>query len=596
MHKPRFLITIALLVIYNFFFWSEKLGANLFIFFSLGIIAMLFMNEENIKNKNVIVSMLAALYSSAMVVFVNSGYAKFAAFVCFMIFAGYIHQPQLQTVYNAVLTTFSSFVIFPYNVYIELKYFASKFRAFKLVLKFAKLAFIPVIFFVIFYAIYAYSNPVFNSYSVTFWDSIGKYLYDIFINYPILRFFYILLGLMLITAFIYNNKIRVFTELDNSFHETLQRDKIFKVHSRTRPVPKSHLMYTMFSYRFKPNSLKLETKMGIVLLVMMNALLVLLNIIDVQVTWLGFDASNIENLAYYVHEGTYYLIFSILLSMAILLVIFRGSQNYLASNKTLKLLAYTWIVQNAFMAVSVSLRNIYYIEHYFALSFKRIGVMIFIILTLTGLVTMLLKIHQKRTTFWLFKINSMAAIVMLLIMSSFSWDNVIAEFNLKNPVKEKIDIEYLLKLNNDALPVLDKHRDVLDREFMEYSFIFGDYKNGLDVYKERVADFEMEQENYSWLSWNLPDDRTLQYYKEHGKDIYLIKNRNIDSLKNKIKEKNGHIEVVPRRENENEINAREVRENEPKIEETPKTEESPKTGENPKLDAVPEKDKKSGQR
>ncbi|HAX47531.1 MAG TPA: hypothetical protein DCX92_00955, partial [Bacteroidetes bacterium] len=129
MHKPRFLITIALLVTYNFFFWSEKLGANLFIFFTLGIIAMLFMNEENIKNKNVIVSMLASLYSSAMVVFVNSGYSKFAAFVCFMIFTGYIHQPQLQTVYNAVLTTFSSFVIFPYNIYIELKYFASKFRA-----------------------------------------------------------------------------------------------------------------------------------------------------------------------------------------------------------------------------------------------------------------------------------------------------------------------------------------------------------------------------------------------------------------------------------------------------------------------------------
>ena len=176
MHKPRFLITIALLVIYNFFFWSEKLGANLFIFFSLGIVALLFMNDENIKNKNVLVSMLAALYSSAMVVFVNSGYAKFASFVCFMIFTGYIHQPQLQTVYNAVLTTVSSFVIFPYNVYIELKYFASKFRAINLVLKFAKLAFIPVIFFVIFYAIYAYSNPVFNSYSVTFWDSIGKYL------------------------------------------------------------------------------------------------------------------------------------------------------------------------------------------------------------------------------------------------------------------------------------------------------------------------------------------------------------------------------------------------------------------------------------
>ncbi|MBE2226052.1 MAG: DUF4173 domain-containing protein [Ignavibacteria bacterium] len=591
MHKPRFLITIALLVTYNFFFWSEKLGANLFIFFTLGIIAMLFMNEENIKNKNVIVSMLISLYASAMVVFVNSGYAKFAAFVCFMIFTGYIHQPQLQTVYNAVLTTFSSFLIFPYNIYIELKYFASKFRAFKLVLKFAKLAFIPVIFFVIFYAIYAYSNPVFNSYSVTFWDSIGKYLYDIFINYPILRFFYILLGLMLITAFIYNNKIRVFTELDNSFHETLQRDKIFKVHSRTRPIPKTHLMYTMFSYRFKPNSLKLETKMGIVLLVMMNALLVLLNIIDVQVTWLGFDATNIENLAYYVHEGTYYLIFSILLSMAILLVIFRGSQNYLASNKTLKLLAYTWIVQNAFMAVSVSLRNIYYIDYYYALSFKRIGVMIFILLTLTGLASMLYKIYAKKTTFWLFKFNSFAAVIMLLVMSSFSWDVTIAEFNLKNPAKDKIDIDYLLKLNNDALPVLDKHRDVLDRDFLEYSFIFSDYRNGLEVYKARVENFDIEQENYSWLSWNLPDERTKQYYKESGSQIYLpLKKKKLDSLKNNINEKNEHLEIVPRRDNHNEINAREVRENEPK------TEEVPKLNAGPEKETQPEKDKNPEQR
>lgn len=566
MHKPRFIITIALLVIYNFFFWSEKLGLNIFIFFSLGIVAQLFMNEENIKNKNVIVSMLAALYASAMVLFINSGYAKFAAFVCFMIFTGYIHQPQLQTVYSAVLTTVSSFVIFPYNIYTELRYFASKFRAFKLALKFVKLAFIPLIFFVIFYSIYAYSNPVFNSYSVTFWDSIGKYLYDIFINYPILRFFYILLGLMLITAFIYNNNIRVFTELDNSFHESLQRDKIFKVHSRTKPVPKSHLMYTLFSYHFKPNSLKLETKMGIVLLVMMNALLLLLNVIDIQVTWLGFDAASIENIAYYVHEGTYYLIFSILLSMAILLVIFRGSQNYLASNKTLKLLAYTWIVQNAFMAVSVSLRNIYYIEHYFALSYKRIGVMIFIILTLTGLVTMILKIHRKRTTFWLFKINSMAAILMLLIMSSFSWDITIAEFNLKNPAKDKIDIDYLLKLNDDALPVLDKHRDVLNRDFLEYSFIFSDYNNGLTVYKQRVESFDINQENYSWLSWNLPDERIKQYYKENGSQIYLpLKKKNLDSLKNNVIDKNEHLETVPRKDSD--INARE---NEPKMEETPK--------------------------
>ncbi len=578
MYKPRFLITIILLVLYNFFFWSEKLGANIFIFFSLGIVAMLFMNEENIKNKNVIVSMLAVLYSVAMVVFVNSGYSKFASFVCFMIFTGFIHQPQLKTVYNAMLTTVSSFVIFPYNVYSELRFAASKFRAIKVIFKFVRLALIPIMFFVIFYAIYAYSNPVFNSYSVNFWDSIGKYLYDIFLHYPVLRFFYLLLGLMLIMAFMYNRNIKAFAELDNSFHETLQRNKVYKVHSRTKPISKVHLMYTMFSYRFKFNSLKLETKMGIVLLVMMNALLLLLNIIDVQVTWLGFEVSNIDNLAYYVHEGTYYLIFSILLSMSILLVIFRGSQNYLGSNKVLKFLAFGWILQNSFMAVSLVLRNIYYIDYYFALSFKRIGVMIFILLTLFGLLTMVIKIYGKKTTFWLFKLNSTAAIVMLLIMSSFSWDVVIAEFNLKNPAKDKIDIDYLLRLDDDALPILDKRKDVLDREFMKYNFMFSEYDNGLEVLGDRVRKFEAEQKNYSWLSWNLPDNRIKEYYTRNPVPDIFIKKKVNEFFKNKSNEKNEPLEIVPHRSKDsiNDNNARDVREKEPKIDSTPKLNAAPK--------------------
>ena len=512
MIKPRILMTIILLVVFNFLFWGEKLGVNLFIFFFLGIISMIMLNEDNIKNKNVITSLFALLFSLGMVIVNNSFYSKFSSVICFMIFTGFIHQPTLKTAYNAVFTAAADFVIFPYNVYSELKYSATKFKPVRVFLKFSRLALIPVIFFVIFYAIYAYSNPVFNSYSVSFWDTIGKYLYDIFINYPLLRFFYLLFGLMVIMAFIYNRSIRIFSEVDNAYHDTLQRSKVFKVHSRTKPVVKSHLMYTLFSYRFKFNSLKLETKMGIVLLGMTNALLLMLNVIDIQVTWLGFNAGEIENLAYYVHEGTYYLIFSILLSMAILLVIFRGSQNYLAKNRILKFLAYAWLAQNAFMAISVALRNIYYIEFYYALSYKRIGVMIFLLLTLFGLGTMFVKIYARKTTSFLFKINSTAVVAVLLLMSSFSWDKTIAEFNLSNPDRSKIDIDYLLKLSDDALPVLDAHKELLDKEYLQYSFIFSDYTNGLDEYKRRVHRFIAEQKRYSWLSWNLSDRNTLDFY------------------------------------------------------------------------------------
>jgi hypothetical protein len=41
----------------------------------------------------------------------------------------------------------------------------------------------------------------------------------------------------------------------------------------------------------------------------------------------------------------------------------------------------------------------------------------------------------------------------------------------------------------------------------------GDYVNGLDVYNRRVKRFLNEQNNYSWLSWNLSDNNTMQYYK-----------------------------------------------------------------------------------
>ncbi len=537
MIKPRFLMTIILLVVFNFSFWGEKLGINLFLFFFLGIISMMMLNEDNIKNKNVIVSLFALLFSLAMVIVNNSFYSKFSSIICFMIFTGFIHQPALKTAYNAVFTTVADFMIFPYNVYSELKYSSTKFKPVRIILKFTKLAFIPVIFFVIFYAIYAYANPVFNSYSVSFWDSIGKYLYDIFINYPLLRFFYLLFGLMIIMAFIYNRRIRIFSEIDNAYHDTLQRSKVFKVHSLTKPVVKSHLMYTLFSYRFKFNTLKLETRMGIVLLGMMNALLLLLNVIDIQVTWLGFNAGEIDNLAYYVHEGTYYLIFSILLSMAILLVIFRGSQNYFAKNRILKFLAFTWLVQNAFMAVSVALRNIYYIEFYYALSYKRIGVMIFILLTLFGLGTMFYKIYARKTTSFLFKINSTAVVVMLLLMSTFSWDKTIAEFNLSNPDKSAVDIEYLLRLSDDALPVMESHKDLLDKDYLQYSFIFSDYSNGLDEYKRRVHRFLGEQKRYTWLSWNLSDRNTLEFYtanefeKNNPLKVINRENKNMNEIK-----------------------------------------------------------------
>ncbi len=505
---------LILLVMFNFFFWGEMLGLNLFIFLLLSSIVLILLNDENLRNKNVIVSLLAVLYSLAMVVVVNSEFTIIAAIISFMVYTGFIHQAGLKTVFNAAFTAMADLIIFPYNIIVELQYYSGKFKPLRSFFKITRIAFIPVIIFVVFYSIYAYSNPVFNSYSVSFWDTIGKYLYDIFKNYPVLRFFYIFFGLFLITGIIFNRNIRTFADIDGSFLDILLRDKTYKVHSRVKPVPKKAVLYDLFSYRFKFNTLKLEYRMGLILIFLMNALLFLLNVVDIQFTWLGFDVKQVDNLAYYVHNGTYLLIFSILLSMAILLYFFRGNQNYFTKNKLLKYGAYLWIVQNGIMAISVALRNVYYIDYYYALSYKRIGVMIFLLLTFTGLITMFMKIYSKKTTFWLLKVNSAAAFVVMLLMASTSWDVPIAKFNLQNPEKQKIDIDYLLRLSDETLPLLESEKELLNREYYQYNFMFGDYANGLHEYNLRVKGFIERQNRYSWLSWNLPDHNTMNYYKD----------------------------------------------------------------------------------
>jgi hypothetical protein len=248
--------------------------------------------------------------------------------------------------------------------------------------------------------------------------------------------------------------------------------------------------------------------MGVILLVMVNLLLLVVNILDIRFTWFGFDPKEVDNLAYYVHHGTYVLIFSISLSMFILLYLFRGSQNFYNNNRFMKYLAFVWIFQNVIMAVSVFIRNFYYIQYYFALSYKRIGVIIFLILVFIGLITMFVKIYNKKTTFYLFKVNSLAAFIMLILMSSYSWDPQIAEFNLSNPDKDRIDIHYLMCLSDDTLPILDMNRDVLDKNYFYYRNKF----NGLEELERRKAEFFAEQGRCTWLSWNLSDNSVKKYF------------------------------------------------------------------------------------
>ena len=179
----------------------------------------------------------------------------------------------------------------------------------------------------------------------------------------------------------------------------------------------------------------------------LNILLCIVNLVDIQHVWLGYEGglSPIE-LSNYVHEGTYLLIASIGFAMGILLYFFRRNINFLPNNSFLKNLSYIWIIQNAILALSVGARNIHYISAY-GLAYKRLGVFIFLVLTIIGLYTMYLKVRDQLTTYFLIQNNTWALYFVMAFLTMIDWDVEITKYNVSAGNPTYIDTELNLPLH-----------------------------------------------------------------------------------------------------------------------------------------------------
>ncbi|MEO7768832.1 MAG: DUF4173 domain-containing protein, partial [Ferruginibacter sp.] len=263
-------------------------------------------------------------------------------------------------------------------------------------------------------------------------------------------------------------------------------------------------------------ALRNENKTAIISLFLLNALLLFINCVDIVYVWFGFTERNDINLSEYVHEGAGLLIFSILLAMVLLLFFFRGNLNFYKKNKWLKMGAYAWLFQNAVLVVSVFFRDYYYIHHH-GLAYKRIGVLVFLLLVLAGLITVFIKIHQRKTAYYLLRVNAWFAIVVLVLSACIHWDETIAVYNLARKDTIAPDIKFLLTLSDKTLPLLQKNIEVLDKSATAMN---GDDKylyqslTPRQFFENRKKDFSVTQKNYSWLSWNMADETVKKELKK----------------------------------------------------------------------------------
>lgn len=173
-------------------------------------------------------------------------------------------------------------------------------------------------------------------------------------------------------------------------------------------------------------------------------------------------------------------------------------------------MCYVWLIQNSILAVSVGIRNFWYI-HYFALAYKRIGVIIFLLATLYGIITVLIKIRKQKSTFYLLRTNALFMFVLLILSSGINWDQLIVRYNFQHAETAFLHLDYLATLSDQSLPELDKSLAELQRLDIIQKGLFPFEKKYMTpgqycyIIDDRIRRFKTKWESQSILSWNLPD-------------------------------------------------------------------------------------------
>src|SRR5690606_26372282 len=224
--------------------------------------------------------------------------------------------------------------------------------------RWTRIALLPILVALAFVQLYRAGNPRFDTLTAGFFDGLFDLLAELFT--PHLLFF--LFALMVCAALVRRIAPEALGRTERTLNDTMVRTRL------RRP---------RWARPLSLDPLERERRAGVVLLVLVNSALLVVNVIDINWVWFGFTVPEDFSLKQFVHEGTWALIWSILLSMVVLLYLFRGNLNFHPRNATLKRLATVWVVQNFILGISVFLRNWHYISFH-GLAYKRVGVIVFL--------------------------------------------------------------------------------------------------------------------------------------------------------------------------------------------------------------------------
>lgn len=500
-------ILIASVAAYSYLFYQQNLGINFLVFTISVIVLLFFRNVKVYQSKSWIVAAIGSLLSAFCIAYYGNGLSFIANIISLCVLSAFSIDPKTSILTSFFFSLYSIgasyiFMILDTIERGQKKKITTESKPISVKLM---LYIVPLLIAIIFFFMYKASNPLF--------DNLTKKINIDFISAGWI--FFTLGGFCLMYGFFYHKSIQVIANKDQLASNSLSIESI-----------EGNSFFTNFL------SMDNEKLSGIILLLLLNTLLLTVNILDINFLW--FDGTLPKDLSYsaFVHQGTGALITSIIIAILIILYYFRGGLNFYKGNRSLKLLAGLWIMQNAFMIISTAYRNNLYINEY-SLTYKRIGVYIWLLLVLIGLMTTFVKILKAKSNWYLFRTNGWLFYCVLLFSCFINWDVIVTNFNI-NRAEQKhkpLDASYLVSLSernipqlltlNDSIKNQVSNSDSYDTRSDNYNYVEINYKPALNYKLYRFLD---EMDKMEWQSICFEKTRVhseLSLMKQSIKEIDL---------------------------------------------------------------------------
>lgn len=403
-------------ILFSTFFYNQNIGLNLTLFSILTIIVLGISNLEKMKLRNTLILISLYVITAALVFINHSSLSIIANCAVFFSLVGSFSESKSSIYVKWLNGIYSSIAgIFHRNFETE-KEKVAWYQNID-VLHTLKIIVIPLVVVILFVMLYKNGNPYFESF-------ISKINFE-FVNFQWVLFCF--LGYYLFSNIVIPVKVQPATDTDLAIGNQL--------HSK-EPIDIS--------------TLKKEKQLGTILLGLLNVLIVLYIISDVAFI-LSNDNFAASVLSSQVHNGINALIASIIFAIFIILYFFRGNLNFFDDNELLKNLSYVWIILNAILVILIIIKNAQYIGS-FGLTYKRIGVYIYLFMTMVGLITTFFKVFKIQNLWFLFRKNVSIAFLLLVACSLIDWDYFITDYNIKHA--DSIDINYLIELSDNNAIIL----------------------------------------------------------------------------------------------------------------------------------------------